>query len=154
MSDIERTATGLKFRVKDLWLPQTKAPAGTSELVLANRAGHRTLRVASLTGSHALRIDGREIDSFTADEWGQGIVGIDPPETDQSERLRRQIVAKNELLFRRWRRGSFKDDGSRDSREKSLAAVVRETDPIAASKDARIRELTVPATHVYELIQK
>ncbi len=155
VSAIERTATGLKFRVKDEWLPETPAPEGTSELVRVNRAGQHTLRVRGLNARAALKIDGREIDSSSADEWAQGIVDIDAPDADQAERLRRQIVAKNELYFHRWRpQNETYLLGFRKGEQGNNASEIPQFDPMVASKDDRIRQLTIPVEHVYELIEQ
>ncbi len=155
VTGVEQTATGVKFRVTDEWVPQPPAPAGTSELVLTNRAGQHTLRIRGLTARYQLRIDGKRIDAFDAEEWSQGIVGIDPPETDQSERLRRQIVAKNELCLHRFRpQNETYLFGFRQSEQGKNAIELPKFDPIIASKDERISQLTVPVAHVYELIEQ
>jgi lysophospholipase L1-like esterase len=155
VSAVERTGTGLKFRVRDEYLPEAKAPDGTPELSTVNRAGQRTLRVRGLVGGHLLRIDGREIESFNADEWAQGVVGMTGPDIDQAERLRRQIVAKNELYFHRWRpQNETYLLGFRKGEQGNNAVEIPQFDPMVTSKEARIRELTVPLEHVYELIQK
>jgi hypothetical protein len=154
VSTIQRTPKGLKFRARDEFLPEAKAPPGTSELALVNRASQRTLRVRGLTGRHLLRIDGRDVDAFTADEWGQGIVGLDSPDTDAAERLRRQIIAKNELYFHRWRpQNETYLFGFRKHEQGKNAAEIPKFDPMVTSKDERIRELTLPTEHVYELVQ-
>ncbi len=155
VSALERTPTGLKFRVKDDWLCETKAPEGTPELVLVNRASQRKLRIRGLNGRCALRIDGREIDSFSADDWAQGIVDMDSHDADQAERLRRQVVAKNELFFHRWRpQNETYLLGFRKGEQGKNAVEIPQIDPMVASKDQRIRQLTIPAEHVYELIEQ
>ncbi len=152
---VERTGTGLKFRVKDEWLPEAPPPEGASELARLHREGLHTLRVRGLTGRHALRIDGRKIDTFDAEEWSQGIVGVDPPETDQSERLRRQIVAKNELYFHLWRpQNETYLLGFRSGEQGRNAVELPEFDRMVDSKDDRIRQLTIPVQHVYELVEQ
>ena len=113
----------------------------------------RTLRVTGLVGNWTLPIDGKTIDDFSGDDWAIGIVGMDGPEVDQAERLRRQIVAKNELFFHRWRpQNEIYFFGFRKHEQGNNAVEIPRFDPMVASKDARIRELTEPAEHEYELI--
>ncbi|HEX4147052.1 MAG TPA: SGNH/GDSL hydrolase family protein [Pirellulales bacterium] len=153
--EISRSERGLRFRLRDLTVPQARPPAETSEVVRIKREGFRTVRVTGLAGSWTLLADGKEIDTFPGDDWQVGIVGIDGPEVDQAERLRRQIVAKNELFFHRWRpQNETYLFGFRKHEQGNNAVEIPQFDPLVASKDTRIQELTVPVEHQYELIQK
>jgi lysophospholipase L1-like esterase len=153
--EISRTDQGLRFRLRDLAVPEARPPADASELARINRAGRRTVRVAGLVGPWTLVCDGKAIDTFSGDDWAIGIVGIDGPEVDQAERLRRQIVAKNELFFHRWRpQNETYLFGFRKHEQGNNAVEIPQFDPLVASKDARIQELTVPVEHQYEMIQK
>jgi lysophospholipase L1-like esterase len=153
--EISHSDQGLRFRLRDQFVPEARPPADTSELARINRAGRRTLRVAGLSGPWTLLIDGKEIDAFPGEDWAIGIVGIDGPEVDQGERLRRQIVAKNELFFHRWRpQNETYLFGFRKHEQGNNAVEIPQFDPLVASKDARIQELTVPVEHQYEMIRK
>jgi hypothetical protein len=69
--------------------------------------------------------------------------------------LRRQIVAKNELFFHRWRpQNETYLFGFRKHEQGNNAVEIPQFDPLVASKDARIQELTVPVEHQYEMIRK
>ena len=68
--------------------------------------------------------------------------------------MRRQIIAKNELYFHRWRpQNETYLFGFRKHEQGNNAAEIPKFDPMVTSKDERIRELTLPAEHVYELVQ-
>jgi hypothetical protein len=74
------------------------------------------------------------------------------PEFDQAEKLRRTIVAKNQLYFHRWRPqnvtylfGFRKDEQGKNARE------VPQFDPLVAAKETEIARLRAPVPHTYEL---
>ncbi|HEY1785225.1 MAG TPA: SGNH/GDSL hydrolase family protein [Pirellulales bacterium] len=153
--DISRSDAGLRFRLRDQMVPEARPPAGASELVRVNRAARRSVRVTGLNGEWTLVIDGKPFDSAPADDWAVGVVGIDGPEVDQAERLRRQIVAKDELFFHRWRpQNETYLFGFRKHEQGNNAVEIPQFDPLVASKDARIQELTLPVEHQYELVPK
>ena len=105
-------------------------------------------------GRHALRIDGRKIDTFDAEEWSQGVVGVDPPETDQSERLRGKSWPRTSCYFHRWRpQNETYLFGFRKHEQGNNAVEIPQFDPMVASKDDRIRKLSEPVEHEYEMIE-
>lgn len=155
MLDVELTPGALRFRTRYYALPDARPPADASEIHRVARAAERTLRVTGLVGNWTLAIDGKPLDDFSGDDWAIGIVDLDGPEFDQAERLRRQIVAKNELFFHRWRpQNEVYLLGMRKHEQGANAVELPRYDPMVASKDARISELTVPAEHQYELLKK
>lgn len=111
--------------------------------------------MTGLVGSWTLVIDGKPLDTFSGDDWAIGIVGIDGPEVDQAERLRRQIVAKDDLFFHRWRpQNETYLFGFRKHEQGNNAVEIPQFDPLIVSKDTRIQQLTTPVEHQYEMIQK
>lgn len=90
--EAERTRRGLRLSVRGA------APAVADSL----GEGAFFLKVTDLpAGPHGLEIGGKLAARATAGEWQEGVRVRDVAET--GEKLRRAVVARNELFYRRWR---------------------------------------------------
>jgi hypothetical protein len=146
------TAGPLRFEVTDAALPPPQPPAAGAPKS-AVRPAERTLAVKGLApGNYTLTVDGKEVAVASAAEWAAGVRLERGPELEQVEKLRRLIVAKNELYFHRWRpQNETYLFGFRKHEQGKNAREVPQFDPLVAAKEAEIAKLCAPATHVYEL---
>lgn len=146
----------LRLQVKDTVLPTPVPPLPGPEAIkqVANVGRQRLIRVAGLSpGKYSLRIDGREVASASAEEWGAGVQLTRGPEFDQVEKLRRAIIEKNRLFFHRWRpQNETYLYGFRKHEQGQNAREIPEFDPLIVQLEKKIARLRMPATHQYELI--
>jgi hypothetical protein len=145
----------LRFRVTDEVLPVPPPPAAGAPKRPAVQ-GERVLRVTGLPpGSYTLSIDGKPAAAADAAEWAKGVGLVRGPEFEQSERLRRAVVAKDRLYFHRWRpQNETYLFGFRKHEQGQNAREVPQFDPLVAQKEAEIAKLRVPVAHTYELKQE
>lgn len=138
-------AGGTSFRATDASLPLP--PSGSKDLP------DRVLKVRGLpAGSYSLTIDGKHVATAPADAWGAGVSLTGGPETDQAEKLRRAIVAKNRLYFHRWRpQNETYLFGFRKHEQGQNAREIPQFDPLVAESEKEIARLAVPVAHTYEL---
>ncbi len=150
ISDIERTASGLRFRSQEKRLPDPPIPAGVPKVL---DPGARRLRVEVLApGRYTLHIDGEPYATATHEEWARGVPIGDCPERRQAEAMRRAVVAKNRLLDYRWRpENETYLYGFRKHEQGQNAAEIPEFDPLVAEKEEEIARLRKPVSHGYEL---
>jgi lysophospholipase L1-like esterase len=144
-----RTAEGVRFRATAERLPMAiVSELGPDEPDL----GH-SLRVVGLgPGTHALKVDGVEVARGMAEEWSRGVTFRKGPDFEQLEALRRAVVAKNRLLFDRYRpQNETYLFGFRKHEQGRNAAEIALFDPLVAEKEAEIARLRVPVAHTYEL---
>ena len=148
----ERTAQGLTLRLLDDRLPNPLEPSGTPRELLVR---DRMARVAGLApGRYTLSIDGKEICQATDQEWAAGVKLAAGPEYDQLEALRSAIVAKNRLLFYRWRpQNETYIYGFRKHEQGQNAVEIPRFDPLVAEKEAEIGRLKTPVPHTYAWIR-
>jgi hypothetical protein len=148
VADVEKVASGLRFRVTDVRLPAPLSPSGT---VLPG--GARTVRVRGLApGRYTLRINDKPIHTATAAQWQAGVILRSGPEFGQAERLRATIVAKNRLYFHRWRpQNETYLFGFRKHEQGQNAREIPQFDPLIAAKEKEIAQLRKPKPHLYEL---
>jgi len=122
----------------------------------ALRSQQRTLKISGLTpGNYTLKIDGQFVVSATAAQWGEGqsISSRSAPEFAQAEKLRRAIVAKNQLFFHRWRpQNETYLFGFRKHEQGNNAKEIPMFDPLIEKDEAEIAKLRVPVAHQYELV--
>jgi hypothetical protein len=93
--------------------------------------------------------------SATSSEWGEGrtIPSKAAPEFAQAEKLRRAIVAKNQLFFHRWRpQNETYLFGFRKHEQGNNAKEIPMFDPLIEKDEAEIAKLRVPVVHQYELV--
>jgi lysophospholipase L1-like esterase len=87
-------------------------------------------------------------------EKGLGLAG-QPAATEHREKLRRAIVAKNELYFHRWRpQNETYLFGFRKHGQGKNAREVPQFDPLIEAKEKEIAALALPRKHTYELKKK
>jgi hypothetical protein len=103
-------------------------------------------------GKHALRIDGKEAVRADAEAWAKGVKIDRGPEAEQVEKLRKLLIAKNELYFHRWRpQNETYLFGFRKHEQGNNAREIPQFDPLVAAKEKEIAELSVPVAHTYEI---
>jgi lysophospholipase L1-like esterase len=115
--------------------------------------GPRRLVVKGLPeGRHELLCDGKAIAAADAAEWARGVTLGRGPEFDQAEKLRKLIVAKNELYFHRWRpQNETYLFGFRKYEQGKNGPEVAKFEPLVEAKDKAIVKLSVPTPHEYAL---
>lgn len=143
----------LHFDATDDALPMPPAPVDGRPTWPAVSQPQRMLRISHLApGDYTLRIDGKQMVRASAELWERGVTLDRGPELDQAERLRRAIVAKNELYFHRWRpQNDTYLYGFRRHEQGKNAAEIPRFDPLIARQEAEIARLHVPVRHTYEL---
>ncbi len=144
----------LTFRALDETLPLAPPPA-ESPANAVEVGDRRIVRVLHLpAGKYALRIADHEVRVGTAAQWAAGLGITSGPDFDQAEKLRRTIVAKNLLYFRRWRpQNETYLFGFRKHEQGQNAVEIPQFDPLVAAKEAVIHGLSAPAEREYELIK-
>ena len=103
-------------------------------------------------GRYTLSIDGKTVATASAGEWANGVAIDGCPDNDQTEQLRKAIIAKNRLYFYRWRPANetylF---GFRKAEQGKNAVEIPEFDPLVEEKEKEIAKLRVPTIHTIEL---
>ena len=94
-------------------------------------------------GVYALRVDGQEILSGTAEEWARYEIISQGPSWNQAEELRRTIVRKNAL---------WSEQESRSSAYESTGTV-NESQPSIRELEATIARLRKPVQRNYEVVR-
>jgi lysophospholipase L1-like esterase len=137
------------FQATDARLPLCPPPGA------AHPDPGRVLQVRGLApGRYVLRVDGKPVTAGSAEEWAAGVSLRRGPEFGQSEKLRKAIIAKNELYFHRWRpENETYLFGFRKHEQGQNAREVPQFDPLVERADDAIARLRVPLTHRYELIR-
>lgn len=136
----------LKWRVRDRHLPAPRFGK------IARHA--RRLKITGLpAGNYVLKIDGQPVAHGSAAEWSQSRTLDNGPEFAQAEQLRRTIVAKNLNYFHRWRPQNVTYlFGFRKHEQGQNAKEVAEFDALVRNAETRIRALSKPQDHSYEIV--
>jgi lysophospholipase L1-like esterase len=115
--------------------------------------GPLTVRIkGARAGKHTLFIDKKAIVTANAKEWAKGVTIDRGPEFDQAEKLRKLIVAKNELYFHRWRPQNVTYlFGFRKAEQGKNAREIPQFDPLVEAKEKEILALSKPVPHTYEI---
>jgi hypothetical protein len=113
----------------------------------------RMIEVIDLNpGKYTMQVDGRDSITATAAEWAKGIEMPDP-DLAQIEKLRKTIIAKNELYFNRWRPANVTYlFGFRKHEQGQNAREIPQFDPLIEAKEGEIAKLKKPSKHVYEIV--
>ena len=105
-------------------------------------------------GRYELRIDGRPVETRTAEEWARGAVVVGGPDREQVERLRAAVNRKNLLFFHRWRPQNITYlFGFRKHEQGNNAVEIPRFDPLVAEQEQQIARLRKPVVHDYELVR-
>jgi lysophospholipase L1-like esterase len=115
-----------------------------------------------VAGRYTLTIDGHSLSTADADSWLKPprrppmfgkVVVTHGPSLDQAEKLRRTIVEKNRLYFRRWRpENETYLFGFRKHEQGQNAREIPEFDPLVANLEKEIARLRKPVPHTYQLV--
>ena len=105
-------------------------------------------------GKYTLEIDGKAVQTATAEEWAKGVKLTAGPDFDQAEKLRSTIIAKNREYFHRWRpENETYLFGFRKHEQGQNAVEIPKFDPIVGGLEEEIAKLRVPQTHQYEFVR-
>jgi lysophospholipase L1-like esterase len=121
-------------------------------------ADTRMLPVRLRPGKYTLTIDGRAVRTAESDAWMKpdklgDILVQQGPSLDQAEKLRRTIVEKNRLYFRRWRpENETYLFGFRKHEQGQNAKEIPEFDPLVQQAEQEIARLRKPVPHTYQLV--
>lgn len=84
----------------------------------------------------------------------RGVLITSGAEFTQAEALRREILAKNELYFHRWRPQNVTYlFGFRKHEQGNNAVEIPQFDPLVEARESTIRTLSLPAPHAYQLVK-
>jgi lysophospholipase L1-like esterase len=154
-----RAAQGVKvlaacqFTMADTMLPLPPLPRGGSARVSTSGPERRLIVTGLGAGNYTLRIDGHPITRASAVQWAAGVNLQSGPEVEQVEQLRKKIVEKNLLYFRRWRpENETYLFGFRRQEQGNNAVEIPQFDPLVARLEVEIARLRVPRPHRYELV--
>lgn len=144
----------IQFVAFDALLPHPPAPdVAPQERPAVDR---RVLRIFDLpAGGYLLKIDGEQVAAADASGWARGVEIAAGPEFHQAEKLRRAIVAKNELYFHRWRPQNITYlTGFRKHEQGNNAIEIPQFDPLVEARENEIRTLSQPVPHTYQLVKE
>jgi lysophospholipase L1-like esterase len=115
----------------------------------------RMLTVTNLApGNYRLTRDGETLTQGSAAEWATGMSWQVPDTRDRADRLLRQIVAKNELYFHRWRpQNETYLFLFRKHEQGNNAVEIPQFDPLIEAAEQTIGELRLPVSESFELIR-
>ncbi len=141
----------VRFTTTDRVVPMPPLPAD-----LMPRAAEKLDRRLSISGlpagKHRLLIDGKEVATATAAEWGEGVRIERCPEFEQAEKLRAAIIEKNRQYFHRWRpQNETYLFGFRKQEQGKNAVEIPQFDPFVAKYEEEIAKLRAPVPHTYEI---
>lgn len=155
VSGLDMTPDRIRFQLTDTTLPAPDAPRfGTPDFVWPG--AKRSIIVPGLkAGRYTLAIDGRTIQTLSADRWARGMYLVGGPEDRQVEALRAAINAKNELYFYRWRpQNETYLLGFRKHEQGNNASEIPLFDPLVEAQEKEIARLRKPVSHLYELTRE
>jgi lysophospholipase L1-like esterase len=146
---VQGSAAGVRFRLRR----EALAAAG-DEVDRPLIDSGLILKVAGLTaGRHVLRVDGRPVETRSAEEWARGVSIAVGPDRKQVERLRAAVNRKNLLFFHRWRPQNITYlFGFRKHEQGNNAVEIPRFDPLVAEQEREIARLRKPVAREYELI--
>jgi hypothetical protein len=144
----------IQFVAQDTLLPHPPVPSEAPQQ--RPSIDRRTLRVFDLPpGGYALKIDGEQVASADARGWARGVEIAAGPEFQQAEKLRGEIVAKNELYFHRWRPQNITYlTGFRKHEQGNNAVEIPQFDPLVEARENEIRTLSQPVPHTYQIVKE
>ena len=134
------------------------AMAGGNQIMASvqpDRLSGGTLRLSVsdlFSGDYSMRIGGRELGPFSANEWSKGVEVPWTPASDQEALLLDTIRIKNELYFHKWRpQNETYLRGFRKHEQGQNAAELEEFDAYIEAEEAKINDLKVPRRFMTQL---
>lgn len=134
------------------------AMAGGNQIMASfqpNRLSSGALRLSVsdlFSGDYSLRIGGRELGPFSANEWSDGVEIPWTPASDQEALLLDTIRIKNELYFHQWRpQNETYLRGFRKHEQGQNAAELDEFDAYIESEEGKINDLKTPRRFMTQL---
>jgi hypothetical protein len=154
ISQAKVSPESIQFIAQDALLPHPPAPGESPQD--HPKIDRRTLRVFDLPrGKYSLKIDDEIVATADASGWARGVEITAGPEFQQAEKLRSEIMAKNELYFHRWRPQNITYlTGFRKHEQGNNAVEIPQFDPLVEARESEIRALSLPVPHSYQLIQE
>jgi len=135
LDDVIAAKDGIRFQARDL--------------MLAADGDDKFLQIDDLPpGDYWLQIDGERGFRFSAADWKKGFFYSPNPNTLDSERLRKAIIANNELFYRRWR--PFNDHSRHWG---FIGGDGKLYDQEMAAQEKVIAERRRPPIHRYEILR-
>ena len=149
VSDVEKTAVGLRFKMVDTFLPWPDDSWALRQTILELRS----LSIQDLpAGTYELKIDGATVATARSEKWGEHVSLKSGPEFEQAQALRAAINRKNDLFFYRWRPQNITYLlGFRKHEQGNNAVEIPQFDPLVAEQEKLIARLKKPVEHIYEL---
>jgi hypothetical protein len=156
IKDIHSSSDHLTFQLMRDRLPTPPNPPRASD---RDRTETAKLGLSGINpGTYRLSREGTPIIEVSVASRTEFDVPLTPrggPDTDQAEKLRQVINAKNELYFHRWRpQNETYLFGFRKHEQGNNAREIPLFDPLVAKKEEEIARLRVPVAHTYEIIRK
>lgn len=139
---------------KALGLSEQRFALGLGVKSLGLHAGMNKIAADGLAqGEYTLTMDGTEIATLDAKSWERGLFVRAPAgEAARLEKLRKLIVAKNELYFHRWRPQNVTYLlGFRKHEQGNNAREIPQFDPLVEAKEKEIAALAAPLMVKFEL---
>ncbi|MDG2168325.1 MAG: SGNH/GDSL hydrolase family protein [Opitutales bacterium] len=103
-------------------------------------------------GSYNLRVNGRNLGTYSSQDWAAGIELPWTPEVDQTALLMQTIVKKNELYFHKWRpQNETYLRGFRKHEQGQNVTELEEFDRYIELEESKIADLKRPRTYTLQL---
>ena len=139
-------------------MPQQVQPIGNGLLITLRNDGLGDGQALMLSvrdlfaGSYALRLNGRNLGSYSSQQWAAGIQLPWTPEIDQAGLLTKTILTKNEFYFHKWRpQNETYIRGFRKHEQGQNASELEEFDPYIEVEEAKIADLKQPRFYTLQL---
>jgi hypothetical protein len=139
-------------------MPQKVQPIGNGLLITLRDEGLDAEQALKLTirdlfaGSYALRLNGRNLGTYSSQQWAAGIQLPWTPEVDQAGLLTKTILTKNEFYFHKWRpQNETYLRGFRKHEQGQNAAELEAFDPYIEADEAKIADLKQPRFYTLQL---
>jgi lysophospholipase L1-like esterase len=142
----------LRFQITYEILPTSLPTDWPKDLALNETDPVSILAIHNLAkGMYTLRIGEKEKGTVSPKDGETFLIVA----SEQSEKLRQTIIAKNRLYFHRWRpQNETYLFGFRKAEQGKNAKEIPEFDPLIEKLEAEIAKLRKPATQTWELVRK
>lgn len=145
----EQTDSGLPF-------PLDRKDAVTS-LVLSSsdfdqKLNQQILAVKNLpAGRHMLKIDGLDIVSLSAEEWGKGVnlAQVETPMLAQARTVWAAVTQRADMMYQAWRQIEFTQSWAKSPKQE---AALKALNDLSDDLGVRAREMAKPIKRKYEIL--